>query len=270
MYDCKRCGYKTEYKQSLIRHLNRAKPCDETYDTTPREAILKELQRKHDSESIHTCVYCNAEFTFKNNMFRHQKNCKKKVDNSEINELKEQMKQMALQLEELKLNGTHTVNNTNNVQNNIINIQLKDFGLESQAHLTTEFLNKCFADKGLVSLIENLHFDQEAPQNHNVRLRSRKQELMEVFSHGKWLVKDQDQTLTELIQSGYRILRMHGKRNKENIMEEEGIDEVDYDEIVQWLETIYEDRKVQKPIKRDLIILFMNNQAMLLGRDRDD
>jgi hypothetical protein len=63
---------------------------------------------------------------------------------------------------------------------------------------------------------------------------------------------------------------MHGKRNKENIMEEEGIDEVDYDEIVQWLETIYEDRKVQKPIKRDLIILFMNNQAMLLGRDRDD
>jgi hypothetical protein len=83
------------------------------------------------------------------------------------------------------------------------------------------------------------------------------------------MVKDQDQTLTELIQSGYRILRMHGKTNKDHIIEEEGIDEDDYDEIIRWLETIYEDRKIQKPVKRDLIILFINNQTMLLGRDRE-
>jgi hypothetical protein len=140
--------------------------------------------------------------------------------------------------------------------------------MESQTHLTTEFLNKCFAEKGLVDLIENLHFDKECPQNHNVRLKSKKQELMEVYSNGKWLVKDQDQTLTELIQSGYRILRMHGKKYKGDIIEDEGIDENDYKDVVEWLETIYEDRKEQKPLKKDLIILFLNNQAMLLGRDR--
>jgi hypothetical protein len=198
-------------------------------------------------------------------MYTHKKACKSKGDAS-VHELREEVAQLRkLVTQPQTINHTQ---NANAIQNNIVNIHLKDFGMETQSHLTTEFLNKCFADKGLVDLIENLHCDKECPQNHNVRLKSRKQELMEVFSNGKWMVKDQDQTLTELIQSGYRILRMHGKIHKGDIIEEEGLDADDYEEVVDWLETIYEDRKAQKPLKKDLIILFMNNQAMLLGRDR--
>ena len=78
--------------------------------------------------------------------------------------------------------------------------------------------------------------------------------------------KDQDATLTELIQNGYRVLKRHGKKNKEDIMIGEDMDEDEFFEINRWLEQIYENDKLQKPMKRDLIIRFLNNQAYLLGR----
>ena len=49
-------------------------------------------------------------------------------------------------------------------------------------------------------------------------------------------------------------------------MDEEDLDDNEFAQIVNWLENIYEDKKSQKPIKQDLIILFMNNQARLLSR----
>lgn len=276
-YNCKRCGYETDVKQALLKHFDRKTSCTAILSNVTIDDLKSEFQVQRTYNNVRfSCKHCDRPFNDRSNMYKHQKVCKKKINddiqvNSKLTELTNEIKSLKNKLKEFE--GTNfTVNNTQNanaIQNNIINVNLKDFGMESQGHLTKEFLNKCFADKCLVDLIENLHFDKECPENYNVRLRSKKQELMEVFSNGKWLVKDQDQTLTELIQSGYRILRMHGKRNKDTIIEEEGIDEDAYNEIVRWLETIYEDRKEQKPIKRDLIILFINNQTMLLGRDRE-
>lgn len=270
---CKRCGYSTDVKQNYLKHLRRKKTCPCTLEDISVGVLLTEVMS--NKESSHACQYCSKHFNDRSNMYKHMKKCKndeliKKI--SEVEAMNEKIKILETQLAEIKTTS-HIIQPTitnNNIQNNIVNINLHDFGMESKAHLSREFLNKCFADKGLVDLIGNLHFDKDCPQNHNVRLKSRKQELMEVFTNGKWIVKDQDQTLTELIQSGYRILRMHGRKNKDTILEDEDIDEDDYEEVVQWLESIYEDRQAQKPLKRDLIILFMNNQAMLLGRDRCD
>jgi hypothetical protein len=258
----------------MVRHLKRMRTCHVVHEDISIEQLLAELDEQFKRTDAHfNCVYCQRGFKDKSNMIKHTRICKKHPDNqavssiiiNEVQELKKRLKELESEKQQQITNNNIQVNQ----QNNIINVSLKDFGMETHGHLTKEFLNKCFADKGLVDLIENLHFDKECPENHNVRLKSKKQELMEVFSNGKWMVKDQDQTLTELIQSGYRILRMHGKTNKDHIIEEEGIDEDDYDEIIRWLETIYEDRKIQKPVKRDLIILFINNQTMLLGRDRE-
>lgn len=276
IFECQRCGYTTEYKCALIKHFQRKKLCHPVKSDIPVQELLQNLVHKDYKESAHACKFCGKLFNSQSNHSRHQKTCSERCKHNlvaEVDKMNSKIQLLETQLAELRCGNHHmqTQTITNNIQqNNIVNINLKEFGMESQGHLTTEFLNKCFADKGLVDLIEYLHFDKECPENHNVRLKSRKQELMEVYSNGKWMVKDQDQTLTELIQSGYRILRMHGRKNKDNIIEEEGIDEDDYEEITKWLETIYEDKKVQKPIKRDLIILFMNNQTMLLGRDRED
>lgn len=270
---CKRCGYSADVKHTLFRHWKRKIKCDPILEDIDVETLMQNFSER-DYKINYPCSFCERSFNNKANMYRHTKICKKNPVNIEI-ESKFQVMQgeivsLKTKLKEFEYNSINIQNIQNVNTQNIINIHLKDFGLESQEHLSKELLTRCFADKKLVELIENLHFDQNCPQNHNVRLKSKKQELMEIFSNGKWQLKDQDQTLTELIESGYRILRMHGKKNKETIMEEEGIDEEDYNEIIRWLETIYEDKKIQKPVKKDLIILFVNNQTMLLGRDRGD
>jgi uncharacterized damage-inducible protein DinB len=179
-----------------------------------------------------------------------------------------QFEYLEKQIEELKkqiqTSTNHVVTNNQIIQN--FNIQLKDFGFEKTDHLPRDFLNNCFANKRIVELIENIHFDQECPENHNVRIRSTKKEYMEVFENGKWTVKDQDQILTDLIQKGYRILSKHGKTNQQNIMGEEDLDEEDFHEVCEWMERVYDDQKAQKPLKRDLIIRFLNNQAIVLAR----
>lgn len=93
-------------------------------------------------------------------------------------------------------------------------------------------------------------------------LKSTKMELMETFVDGKWIITDCEETLTELIQKGYRILRFYSHKNKRQLIEDD-----EYGDIMEWLESIYDDHKVQKPLKRQLLILFMNNKAFALGKE---
>jgi hypothetical protein len=92
---------------------------------------------------------------------------------------------------------------------------------------------------------------------------------METYVDGNWIITDKEETLDELVNKGYRVLRFHSHKNKKDILEECDDDENEYEDIVSWLESIYEDNKVRKPIRRQLLILFMNNKALLLGKDVD-
>ena len=255
---CKRCNYETVYKSSIVKHLQKKKSCDAIYEDIDRSKLLEEFRKeKNKEEYIYKCTICETFFKYRSNLSRHEANCSKK-QNKHIKELESRIEK--LEKKTLVATKNKTVNNTQNTQN-IININLRDFGDEITSHLSKDLLHKWFANKQIAELIENLHFDVKCPENNNVRLKSTKKELVEIYQNGRWLVKDQDQILTELIQNGYRILRMHGYKNKSDIMDEEEIDVV-----VKWLEKVYEDRKAQKPIKRDLIILLINNETMILER----
>jgi hypothetical protein len=233
---CKRCGYETDIKHSLIRHLQKLNECPDIYDSIDRMILVQALTDKRCCKTF-DCKHCGRCFADKSNMYRHMKTCPHKV-----------------QIKHSKKPSAST------------SIQLKEFGFETMDHLPREFLNACFANKRITELIDNIHFDRETPENHNVRLRSTKKKYMEVFENGRWTTKDQDQTLTDLIQKGYRILSKHGRKNKDDLMEEEYLDEEDFHEVCEWMERVYDDQRAQKPLKRDLIIRFLNNQAIFLAR----
>lgn len=40
-------------------------------------------------------------------------------------------------------------------------------------------------NKDILSLIENIHCDKKHPENHNIRIRSLKKNLMETFENNK-------------------------------------------------------------------------------------
>jgi hypothetical protein len=158
----------------------------------------------------------------------------------------------------------------NNVVNQVI-INVKSFGQENLTYVEKDkqFLTSCLMSRDIKSLIESIHCDKEHPENHNVRIKSTKQELMETFMDGGWIISDQEETLDELLNKGYRVLKFHSHRNKKDIKAECDDDDDEYDSLMEWLENVYDDKKLRKPIKRQLLILFMNKRTMLLEKEVD-
>ena len=287
-YTCKRCGYCSAAKKNVIQHLNRKNTCVATLQDIPPAELISELTHRELNEVTFDCRFCEKKFNSQASRSQHHRRCKKREEKLEKLEsayakLLEQNENLQKRLETIEAsnastkstanNGSCTINNGTiinggnvNIQNNIV---IKDFGKENVDFLPKEFLTRCFARKDIVCLLENLHCDKEHPENHNVRVKSRKQNLMEIRESNKWVFKDEDETLTELIQNGYRILLWHGRKHKDEIIEDELDGEEEFHSINDWLEAMYNDKKEQKPIKRKLLLVLLNNRALLLGKDEE-
>jgi hypothetical protein len=206
MLNCKRCGYTCENKYLLKRHLTRKNPCPITFENISNDDLLKELNTTNENKK-HKCMYCEKTFTDSSNRYRHQKNCKDSKTDIEI--LKETVSSLQQQVTDLK---QHSNNITNNIQqatiNNNFNITLNNFGNESYDHISDEFIKKCIMNNvsGVKSLIERIHFSDEAPENKNVRLKSSKNNLVEISNNDKWIVRDANEAMETMINKGCRIL----------------------------------------------------------------
>lgn len=253
MFECNRCGYETPRKHNLTAHLQRRIPCDPLVKDVDVKIQLNELTKK---EKPFSCSYCKECFSSLSSKYRHQSRC----DHKQTNTLQEQT----------QTRNYDTLPQTiNNIQiNQNININIKSFGCENLSYVEAnrELLSQCFLNRDLKSLIENIHCDRQHPENHNVRIKSRKDELMETYIDGKWIVSDCEETLTDLIQKGYRIINLYSHSNKRDLISECD-DEEEYSEIRDWFESVFEDQRKQKPLKKQLMILFMNNKMLLLGKD---
>lgn len=259
MYDCRRCGYGFSTKQNLISHYNRKQACKVTLEDVSTDICLLDIYKVSDNQHVYNCEYCNKKFKYPQGRSRHMKTCQNMPDvlanfNERIAKLEQQNKSPGI-----------VINNTIGTLNNGI-ITLKNFGSENMQHISKDFLNSCLLMNSIVPLIETIHFDNEHPENHNVKVKSTKQELMETFVDGKWIITDTDDTLNELINKGYRVLNYHSRKNKNDIINNE-MDEGEYEDVMSWLEQIYEDKKTRKPIKKQLLLLFINNKTMLLAKD---
>jgi hypothetical protein len=275
MFTCKLCGYETDKKHCLVNHLKRKVPCislDISSDFPSREELIKELEKKYNDITF-DCKWCNKKFNHKNNMYVHQKNCKN--NNNEVDDLKNAVKILTAELSEMKAMKTSNMTNNgtinNNIQNNNVTINLRSFGFENISHLENdmEYMTQCFMNKDVMRLLENIHCDKKHPENQNVRVKSTKRELMETYEDGRWLVSDQDDTLDELLNKGYRILNMFSHRNRRHLINECEDGESEYHELKGWLEDLYSDSRVRKPLKKRLLILFLNNKTVFLEKDEN-
>jgi hypothetical protein len=109
------------------------------------------------------------------------------------------------------ININNNSNNTTNNVNTVNNVTLNSFGNENVSYLTHDFLSYCLMNpkKGMATLIENIHYNKDYPENHNVRCKSLKQNVFERSIDSEWRICDASNTLDELIKKGYRILNAH-------------------------------------------------------------
>lgn len=261
-YACNRCGHSCNNKSNLLAHLRRKTTCPATkadVETSVQIDLL--LPKKEYNEKHYKCQYCESCFNTRQNRWRHLKKCKEKHEQSVIENLTIKMESLEKELQDVKKTTvSNTVNTTNTIKNqnnHIVSININNYGKETLDHLPNDFLTSCFMFKNMLSLVENIHFDPDCPQNKNIKLQSLKHKFVKVYEDDKWVAKPADHILDELVDKGQTILRRHYRNNKEEVEEEMSSEEVE--EVVEWLAQIFENNeRIRRPLKQELLALLEN------------
>jgi len=183
--------------------------------------------QNNPAPKIYKCDFCPKTFTIHANKRRHEMyRCKENPDfldklisdkNNRIKNLekdKESLKKYNEKLEAEKKELYKQVSTLldkvgdTNIQNNII---LNSYGKEDLSHITdalkTELLSIPYG--AIPKMIEAIHFNDEKPENKNIMLPNKKDNLVKVFEGDKWIYKNKNETISDLVDSKYNIIDDH-------------------------------------------------------------
>ena len=285
MYECNKCGKEFKYKYLLKNHNNRKFSC-ETQDNIDNvfENKIKNIENEIEKntklslEKKDFCFLCNTSLSIKTNIKRHiNQYCKikkkllediEKIKADKINILQKQeikeLREKNLLLKNNKNNSVNniTINNTinnntinNNIQNNIVVIN--PFGKEDLSHLSIEdykkFLNGFFP--GFLKYIEKVHFDENAPQNHNICISNLRSKYLTIHDGDKWVTKMKDDILERFINKKHSQL----SDKCEYLEETKQIDKKIIDNFEEFCES-FNDKEAKKTTKNNIITMIYDNK----------
>lgn len=246
---CEYCNYSTKIKANYIRHEKSKKHRNKLLElgiepkeqgvmnTNEHKKNTNEHEMNTNEHSIGTqmntdehkmntksykCSFCDSYFNTRASMRRHEKHyCRENPDfvdkiidakNSKIKSLQKEKEKWEQEKHELyKQVSTllEKVGDTTNIQNNTI--ILNNYGSEDLSHITdkvkTELLNIPYC--AIPKMIEAIHFNDEKPENKNIMLPNKKENLVKVYEGNKWVYKSKNDTITDLVDSKYTIIDDH-------------------------------------------------------------
>lgn len=234
-YNCLRCGYSTKYKNDFRKHIYRKFTCKPILNKIDISKIINKFEMNKTIKKTQIdfemtsndfqmtsndfvgnnefkCRYCNKIFTRKNNLNYHIKNrCKlKKNINDELNKMKKE-------IEELKIKN-NIINNTikNNQINSNNNIIINNFGSENTEYITDDMLKNLLlqGSNSIPSLIKQIHFNPNHPENHNIRIKNKKLKYAEIRENNEWKYKHKKAVLDDLVDFGYVTLEEFKDNNE--------------------------------------------------------
>lgn len=257
VFICPRCNKTFSKKATMLRHLEKLKPCSNVVNNNKKHFI---------------CDKCGNTFSHRNSRNFHKNNSCKGFSLDKDEESVPQ--QIILNISNVTItkdsNNTVTKDSNNvSTMNNLIQHtgHINSFLNETIDYLQndTKFLLECLNninDKGLLTLLEKIFFDKDHPENHTVRIKSIKRDLFEILRDGKWDIVDKNMTLEEMIRKGCRVLQVFYGSQKElqskDIEQDEGI----------LLCNLVNIRNHSRPeffsIRKKLFALMVSNRTLLL------
>ncbi len=107
-------------------------------------------------------------------------------------------------------NTTTTNNNTTNNTNNINvtqNITINNFGQENTDYLPTELLRQRLFQRtdGLLKTIEDVHMNDDHPENHNIRVVAARDGTVAVRLNDAWVAQPVSYTVDRMIVKGFML-----------------------------------------------------------------
>jgi len=180
------------------------------------------------NQKMFKCQFCESIFNTRASCRRHEiHRCKENPDfvdkiidakNSKIKNLQKDKEALLQDKEKLEREKKELykqvsklldkVGDTTNIQNNLI---MNNYGKEDLSHITdslkTNLLNMPYC--AIPKMIEAIHFNDEKPENKNIVLPNKKDNLVKVFQGDKWVYKNKSETITDLVDSKYTIIDDH-------------------------------------------------------------
>lgn len=255
-YVCPRCGYVTHLKFDFRKHINRKIICPAVNADISLDDLKKTIDDKNNIKNKMRCEVCEKEFISNKGWKNHE--CKK----DKVNELITRIDKLEKEIETKCINQTITnniQNITNNIQiNNTNNYNLRAFGNEDTGCLTNKLIGDLFfMNLNFKGLIETLHFNAEMPENNNIRIKSSKRNLLEIFRGDKWDIVTFVNGLNEVLQNGNKIFQDYYRTNKETVK-----DEMTKEELEILVDKMYKidllNKEVVKPLYSELIAMLEN------------
>lgn len=280
-FTCKRCGYTTDFKCNLKKHLNKKKICiSEDPNAPSSKEILEELCPVKDTPKF-ICT-CGKEYSQKSSLYRHNKNCDKyqkyQTLVKTVKELRQDIKMLKRQNKKIDNNANASYNimnvtNNNNNSNNTINntIVVNNFGEEDISHLSPRFLENCLylMSHGFKDLTRAIHLDKNKPENHTIQVTNIKSPYVKVRKDGKWIYKNRNEAINDLIWKENQILKSHYEENETDIRKRWKEQKLEI--VKRWLDKLDdEDEEMWKRLKEDNFLLLINNKEVILKNESDN
>jgi hypothetical protein len=180
--------------------------------TAPKQHPNSTQMRKNEVLDSRRCDFCNKEFTRKSGLTKHLRICKKNKNNKiNINELDKLKNTINTLLTELR--QPSIINNTTNCYNNTVNIHINNYGEENTQYITKQYMLEllCKPFSAIPKLIKYIHFNNEHPENQNIKITNIKNPYVKVLKNHKWELQDKKEVIDELIDKQHSVL------NNENI-----------------------------------------------------
>ena len=231
-FKCNICNKFYKSKNSLGNH-NRKFHFKNKPKSTENQPKSTQNQLNSTNNQLFThkyhCKYCNRGYNINQSKWKHEKTCKIKINiemenlqlkkqneelkltfQKEINELKNQIKNLMNKNCKIHYKTLQKINNQNNIENNIQNIQnninIIGFNKENLIELFSEkekikILGKKF--NSLNYLIEYTHFNDKYPQLKNIKITNLKDNVAYKYDNkkNKFIATTKDELINDLVIS---------------------------------------------------------------------
>jgi hypothetical protein len=150
-----------------------------------------------------TCHICLKTFKHRNSKYKHLKNviCTPPVQ-------PEQQQPTTVNNTSITNNNdnSHSHNkNTNSYNTNCNNVTILAFGNENYSHLIDnhELMKKFINDReyGLIDCLKLIHYNDEVPENQNIKKNNRKDDFVDVYDGSTWKLRMVDFACTKILNS---------------------------------------------------------------------
>ena len=134
-------------------------------------------------------------------------------------------------------------------------INLNNYGNEDLSHITNCFKDNLLkVQQAIPKMIEEVHFSDKKPENKNILLPNKKDNLIKVYQENKWIYKDKKTTITNLMENNYNIIDEHFEENEDVPKHIEN----QYNNFRQLYKS--NDKTLQNDIKVDCELVLLNNR----------